>query len=180
MTAPRRPADLLPPRFATLAVALAGRSGSGKTALMEALVRELHARGLRVACIKRAAHGFEIDQEGKETWRLRGAGAAVMLVSSQSEVARIERVENEWTLEELLALAVDCDVVLVKGFRDAALRTIECLSPGELPRTSPGRLLAVISEAPVDVDARWLRPSDTAAVADLIIAQHRGSADTIR
>jgi molybdopterin-guanine dinucleotide biosynthesis protein B len=179
MTAPRHPADVLPPRFATLAVALAGRSGSGKTALMEALVRELHARGLRVACIKRAAHGFEIDQEGKETWRLRGAGAAVMLVSSQSEVARIERVESEWTLEELLALAVDCDVALVKGFRDADLSTIECLSPGELPRTAPGRLLAVISEAPVDAAAAWLRPCDTAAVADLIIAQQRSTADRV-
>ncbi|HEX5479773.1 MAG TPA: molybdopterin-guanine dinucleotide biosynthesis protein B [Dehalococcoidia bacterium] len=179
MTAPRHPADLLPPRFATLAVAIAGRSGSGKTALMEALVRELHARGLRVACVKRAAHGFEIDQEGKETWRLRGAGAAVMLISSESEVARIEHVESEWTLEELLALVVDCDVALVKGFRDAPLATIECLAPGELPRTAPGRLLAVISEAPVDAAVGWLRPSDTAAVADLISAQHRSIADSV-
>lgn len=63
------------------AVAFSAWSGSGKTTLIEQLVREFKQRGLRVAVIKHDAHGFDIDREGKDTWRFQMAGADLVAIS---------------------------------------------------------------------------------------------------
>ena len=66
-----------------------GRPGSGKTALIERLIPELVARGLRVATVKRTA-GFDIDMPGKDSWRHGAAGAAAYAVASPSRLAFVE------------------------------------------------------------------------------------------
>ena len=91
MTAPRTPV-----------VSVVGRSGSGKTTLIEKLVPALKARGLRVGTIKHDAHRFEIDREGKDSWRHRQAGAEAVLISSREKIALVRDVEGEWTLSELV------------------------------------------------------------------------------
>lgn len=58
-------------------------SGTGKTTLLEAMLPKLVEQGLRVAVIKHAHHNFDIDQEGKDSYRLRKAGASQMLISSR-------------------------------------------------------------------------------------------------
>jgi molybdopterin-guanine dinucleotide biosynthesis protein B len=50
-------------------VSIVGKSDSGKTTLLEKLVAELRSRGLRIATVKHDAHSFEIDHEGKDSWR---------------------------------------------------------------------------------------------------------------
>ena len=58
-------------------------SGTGKTTLLVQLIPLLKDKGLRVALIKHSHHNFEIDKPGKDSYRLREAGATpVMLVSS--------------------------------------------------------------------------------------------------
>ena len=55
-------------------ISIVGASNSGKTTFLEKLIPELASRGYRVGAVKHDAHGFEMDREGKDTWRLRGAG----------------------------------------------------------------------------------------------------------
>ena len=71
-------------------VSFVGRSGTGKTTLIERLIPELSARGLRVAVIKHDAHRFDIDKEGKDSWRFTKAGAVVSSIVSDEKSAMVE------------------------------------------------------------------------------------------
>ena len=57
------------------AIAIAAYSGTGKTTLIERLLPALRSRGLRVAVVKHDGHRFDIDREGKDSWRFTQAGA---------------------------------------------------------------------------------------------------------
>ena len=50
-------------------VSIVGKSDSGKTTLIEKLLPELTRRGYRIATVKHDVHGFEVDREGKDSWR---------------------------------------------------------------------------------------------------------------
>ncbi|MEF1219649.1 molybdopterin-guanine dinucleotide biosynthesis protein B, partial [Photobacterium damselae] len=78
-------------------------SGTGKTTLLEAMLPKLVEQGLRVAVIKHAHHNFDIDQEGKDSYRLRKAGASQMLISSRFRRALVtETPEVEAELPHLI------------------------------------------------------------------------------
>lgn len=98
-----------------------GSSGSGKTTIIAAVVRQLAARGVTTAVIKHAHHEVDLDVSGKDSYTFSEAGARCALVASSGKVARFERTEGGPSLEELAARApADIDVVLAEGFHDAA------------------------------------------------------------
>lgn len=104
------------------AVGFAAYSGTGKTTLIEKLVRSLKARGLRVAVVKHDAHRFEIDKEGKDSWRFTQAGADMMLISSAEKTAIVE--QRQRSFEENLAMIHDVDVILVEGYKQERIPKI--------------------------------------------------------
>ena len=67
-----------------------GRSNTGKTTLIEKLIPLLKSRGIRVATIKHHNHDFEIDQEGKDTYRHKKAGAHLSMIVSPKKLALVE------------------------------------------------------------------------------------------
>jgi molybdopterin-guanine dinucleotide biosynthesis adapter protein len=105
----------------------AGYSGSGKTTLIEKVIPELIASGIKVSLIKHAHHSFDIDKEGKDSYRHREAGAhEVLIASSQRWVLMHElRQEQEPTLEDLLQQFSACDLVLVEGYKFSSVPKIE-------------------------------------------------------
>jgi molybdopterin-guanine dinucleotide biosynthesis protein MobB len=106
-------------------VSVVGKSDSGKTTLMERLIRALSERGYRVGSVKHHVHDFDIDVPGKDSWRHARAGAAVTLVSSPSKLGMVRRMDHEATLDELLTLADDVDILLTEGYRRAGDVRIE-------------------------------------------------------
>ena len=106
---------------------LAGYAGCGKTTLLEKIIPLLTAHGLRIAVIKHAHHDFEIDQPGKDSDRQRRAGASQVLISSAQRWALIHELghETEPTLTELCARLSPCDLVLVEGYKHAAIPKLE-------------------------------------------------------
>ena len=100
-----------------------GYSGSGKTTLVEQLVAGLKAHGQRVSVVKHAHHAFDIDQEGKDSWRHRQAGAFEVVIASDRRLAKIREFETraDPTVHDLIAELSACDWVLVEGFKRAAL-----------------------------------------------------------
>lgn len=104
-----------------------GWKNSGKTTLVEALLKELTAQGLRVSTIKHAHHAFDIDHSGKDSHRHRMAGAHEVLVASGQRWALMHelREEPEPLLEELVAKLAPCDLVLVEGFKRGSHPKIE-------------------------------------------------------
>ena len=105
----------------------AGWSGSGKTTLIERLVPRLTARGLTVSLVKHAHHSFDIDQPGKDSWRHRQAGCTEVLVTSATRWALVHELRGrpELTLDEAIARLSPCDILLVEGFKTAAMPKLE-------------------------------------------------------
>ncbi len=132
----------------------AGWSGAGKTTLVEQLIAGLTARGLRVALIKHAHHGFDVDQPGKDSWRHRQAGAAQVLVVSDARWALMHELRGAPapTLDEQLALLSPCDLVLVEGYKAAPIPKIEVHRPAlgkPLLYPQDPHIVAVAADAPV-------------------------------
>ncbi|SFU31323.1 molybdopterin-guanine dinucleotide biosynthesis protein B [Halomonas korlensis] len=135
---------------------IAAWSGTGKTTLLEQLLPRLRERGLRVAVIKHAHHGFDIDQPGKDSYRLREAGAAPMVVASRTRVALMMDTPgfDEANLVELIAMVrqQSPDLVLVEGFKAWPLPKLELhrASLGKPLRAGEDRWIkAVASDQPL-------------------------------
>jgi len=110
---------------------IAGYSGSGKTTLLELLIPCFTRRGLKVAVIKHAHHGFDIDRPGKDSYRHREAGASEVLLTCNARWALMHEVrdEAEPTLAELLGHLSPCDLVLVEGFKQEPIPKVEVYRP---------------------------------------------------
>ena len=108
-------------------VGFCGFSGSGKTTLVEQLITRLRLAGERVSVIKHAHHAFDIDHEGKDSWRHRQAGAYEVVVASDQRLAKIREYDTarEPVLDELIAELAPCDWALVEGFKTAPLPKLE-------------------------------------------------------
>ena len=102
--------------------AFAAYSGTGKTTVIEKIVRELKAKGLRLAVIKHDGHRFEIDHEGKDSWRFAHAGADITMISSVEKTAYIE--QRELSLQQLIDMVHDVDLILVEGYKNENLPQI--------------------------------------------------------
>lgn len=104
-------------------------SGTGKTTLLKKLIPELKNRGLRIAVVKHAHHNFDVDKPGKDSYELRKAGAAPMLISSSRRTVIMidNEVETEPDLQQLLGHipASSVDMVLVEGFKQWPFAKIE-------------------------------------------------------
>jgi molybdopterin-guanine dinucleotide biosynthesis adapter protein len=108
-------------------IGFCGYSGSGKTTLIEQLIGWLRLADQRVSVVKHAHHAFDIDHEGKDSWRHRQAGAFEVVIASNRRLAKIREyaVPEEPTVDQLVAELVECDWVLVEGFKHAPLPKIE-------------------------------------------------------
>lgn len=152
-------------------VSFVGNSGVGKTTFLERLVPEFKRRGYRVASIKHDVHKFEIDYEGKDSWRLTQAGSDVVVLSSPDKLALIERPQHEYDLQDLVAMVADrVDVVLTEGYRGAAAMKIE-VSRAAHSHQITGRLddlLAIVTDEPFDYPVPQFGLDDACAIADLI------------
>jgi molybdopterin-guanine dinucleotide biosynthesis protein B len=134
----------------------AGWSGSGKTTLIEAIIPRLTAAGLRVSLVKHAHHEFDIDTPGKDSWRHRHAGCTEVLVTSSVRWALMHELRGgaELTLSEAVARLGPCDLVLVEGYKRAALPKLEIWRPSlEKPALHPDdpNIVAVATDAPAAV-----------------------------
>lgn len=155
-------------------VSVVGNSGVGKTTLLERVVRALKARGHRVATIKHDAHDFQMDEPGKDTWRLGQAGSDIVLIAARHKLAMLENVAAERSLEQLVPMVAErCDIVLTEGYRSAHRRKIEVsrktkgaelISPLE-------ELMAVVSDQAIDAAVPRFGLDDGEAVADLLEAE---------
>ena len=155
-------------------VSVVGRSDSGKTTFLEKLIPALKARGLRLAVVKHDSHGFEMDRPGKDTWRLREAGADAVMISSPNQLALIRRgLEREATLDELAEMVEGhVDLVLTEGYKSGNKPKIEVsrevIMGGELLCTRE-ELLAVVADGPRPIEVPQFGLEDADQVADLLV-----------
>lgn len=156
-------------------VGFCGYSGAGKTTLVEQLTQRLAQTGHRVSVVKHAHHDFDIDHEGKDSWRHRKAGAFEVVIASNRRLAKVREYEvaAEPTVHELIAELTDCDWVLVEGFKHAALPKIEiwraALAKPALYPADPF-VVAVCTDAPGQLPVPTALPVLALGDADAVAA----------
>ena len=94
------------------------KSNVGKTTVLCNIIMELKTRGYRVGTIKHDVHGFDIDQPGKDTWLHGQAGADIVSISSAKKMAIIEKVESEYTLDEMISKIENVDIIITEGYKN--------------------------------------------------------------
>lgn len=153
-------------------ISIVGKSDSGKTTLIEKLVPELTRRGYRIATIKHDIHGFEVDREGKDSWRHKQAGAHTVVISSPQKVALIRDVEKDLTLAELREkLIQDVDLILSEGYKKDVQPKIEVFRKEkhrELLCTEEDNLIAIVSDKKFEIGVPCFFLNDIKGLADFI------------
>jgi len=147
-------------------ICIVGQSGSGKTTLIEGLLTGLNKRGYRVGTIKHHSHDdFEIDHEGKDTWRHARAGAETVSISSPTMFAIIKKVNKELTLDEIAGFMEDRDVILADGYTSSEKpRIVINTEPGDFAHFGRGKEIVATIDSPFN-EEQLLR------IIDLVVAR---------
>src|SRR4030043_7836 len=153
-------------------LSIVGKSDSGKTTLIEKLVPELTRRGCRIATVKHDGHGFEVDREGKDSWRHKQAGAHTVVISSPKKVALIRDVEKDLTLEEIREkLIQDVDLIVSEGYKKDVQPKIEIFRKEkhkELLCTQEDHLVAIVSNQKFNVGVPCFDLEDMEGLSDFV------------
>jgi molybdopterin-guanine dinucleotide biosynthesis adapter protein len=158
-------------------IGVAGFKNSGKTTLVEKLVRDLTAQGYRISTVKHAHHSFDIDHEGRDSFRHRKAGASQVAVISKERTAIIHelRGEDAPSLQQVLSHLQPCDLVIVEGYkRDShdkiEVRNIELNHP-KLAGSDPTVVALAANGVVDDMSVPSYHRDDLTGLAEFII-QH--------
>lgn len=152
---------------------VAGCSNTGKTVLIEGLIKELKKRGKSVATIKHDVHGFDIDKEGKDTWRHRKAGAEAVIISSKRRMALIREVHEEIPLEKLIKQVEDFDFIIIEGYKNSSYKKIEVYRSGVSKKiiTPKENLIGVASDINLSLEGiKVVNLNNYEEIADLVMS----------
>lgn len=158
------PSSLKNARIPVLGI-VASHSNSGKTTLLEKLIPLLTAQQLHVGVIKHVHHKFDMDSEGKDSYRFRAAGSSQVMVASEHRWALLAEndVDGQYPNLDELIVHMDqsrLDLLLVEGLRDYAFPKIEVTlaSSGEglLCHHDPFVIALASKQPPQNLPVSWL------------------------
>lgn len=156
---------------------VAASSNSGKTTLIEKVIAILKARGLRVAVVKHASAGFDLDKPAKDSWRFQQAGADTVILVGPGKMAMMKNIEQQPSPEDIEQLAGDADIVIYEGFKKDAKNKIEVFRgsvSGDHPlsMTDPS-YRALVSDSPCSVSIPQFDINDAEGVAAFILDSNK-------
>ncbi|MBU3073629.1 molybdopterin-guanine dinucleotide biosynthesis protein B [Clostridium estertheticum] len=151
------------------------KSNTGKTTLIEKLIKALKLRNYSVGVLKHDAHKFDIDKEGKDSFKFSAAGADNVIISSCEKLAMIHKVEKEVPIDEILLLFKEIDIVLIEGYKDNNFPKIEVHrkdGDSNLLCTNPkfefSKIIAIATDEDVNVNIPILNLNDVNSICDFI------------
>jgi molybdopterin-guanine dinucleotide biosynthesis adapter protein len=150
-------------------ICVVGHSNSGKTTLVEKMLRELKSRGYRVASAKHA-QDIELDRPGTDSWRHLESGSAAMVLATHDRVVMMKPVTAAPSLDEVVRLlGEEYDIIIAEGFKTESAPKIEVQrnQTGPLLTELKG-LFAVVSDEKLQTKARQFGWSDVKGLCDLI------------
>ncbi len=151
------------------AIAIVGRHNSGKTTVIESVIRLLVDQGYDVASVKHQHHkSFEIDYPGKDSYRLREAGASEVVITSEERLARIQKLDHELECDEVVASMPGHDIIIVEGYRHSGLPTIEIMRQDNFADASIAE--ALLEGQPFDDNL--MSHNAVAVITDMPTARH--------
>lgn len=163
---------------------ITGYSGSGKTTLLEKLVPQLSACGLKVAVIKHSHHNAQVDKAGKDSWRMKEAGASQVIMACEQRWALMTETPNKPVSLQYLSTQFDSlltDLILVEGFKQEPIAKI-LLHRKEMTKPLPDldeNVVAVATDYELSTDKVRLNLNEISQLVDFIMQwyqQHAQSA----
>jgi len=150
---------------------VAGRSGSGKTTVLERLIPELKNKGLKIGTIKHHHGGFEMDIPGKDSWRHKLAGAEKTIVSSPNRIGIVMDADHDHSPDELAQFLSGMDIILAEGYKTENLPKVEIFRKDihERPLCLQDKnLIAMITDAELDLTVPRFGLDNIKELADFI------------
>ncbi len=153
-------------------VSIVGKSKSGKTSLLEKLIPELKGRGYSVGVIKHDIHDYEIDIPGKDSYKIKKAGAETVIISSPKKISMVKDVSNDEIDLGLLAFKYleNVDLILTEGYKKQAFPKIEVIRSevSKEPICSPKEVMAFICDFHMKSSRPVFETEDIKKVTDFI------------
>jgi len=151
-------------------VSIVGKSESGKTTLIEQLIKELKSRGYRVGTIKHAPQGMTLDETNKDSWRHIEAGSEATAISSPDRLVLIRPIIPDTGLGKIACfLGEDYDIIITEGFKQDNAPKIEVhRKEVGLPLNAVKKLIAIVTDEPLETKARQFALQDIKGLADFL------------
>lgn len=151
-------------------VSFVGYSNSGKTTFLVKVIKELKRRGYRVGVIKHDGHEFEIDHEGTDTWNHRRAGADVVCIAANHQIAIMQTPAQPQTLDDIISLIDNVDFILTEGFKQESKPQIEVNREGNRCLGKKPNTIALVADHICYEGVPHFDLDDAVGVADLLEA----------
>jgi molybdopterin-guanine dinucleotide biosynthesis protein B len=151
-------------------ISMVGKSGVGKTTALERVIREIKRRGYKVGTIKHDTHGFDVDRPGKDSWRHAQAGSDAVVISGPNKMALIRRLDSEVSLDQIVSLLGDLDLIITEGYKKGDKPKIEVTRQerGTQLLCQPEELIGIMADYPVDMPVPQFALEDAAGIVDLL------------
>ncbi|MCQ4925664.1 molybdopterin-guanine dinucleotide biosynthesis protein B [Tissierella carlieri] len=131
---------------------IGSKSNTGKTTILCKIIKELKNRGYRVATIKHHMGDFEIDHPEKDTWKHSQAGSDIVVISSPVKIAKIEKVQEEYRLDDIISKIQNVDIIITEGYKKENKPKLEVIrkkiSPNLISKES--ELFGIVTDFPLE------------------------------
>ena len=161
-------------------VSIVGTSGSGKTTLLVKLIPEFIRRGLKVGTVKHHHHQFDLDRQGKDSYRHKQAGASISILSSPSHIGMVMDVDHDHNPDELKKLFSDVDIIFAEGYKNFDAPKLEVFRSeigGQPFLMDDKNLVALVSDTPLDLDFPQFSADDVVRLTDFLIERFQLNKD---
>ena len=154
-------------------ISVVGQSGSGKTTFLEALVRELSRRKYRIGTLKHTSHSFDMDSEGKDSYRLKQSGSIIGGVFTDDSIGMVRDFKEKQDLDRIIAdVFNDMDLVLIEGYKLGKYPKIVILKEKDLEHETGeynrDEIIAVVGEAEPDTGFNYYGKYEVKKIAELL------------
>ena len=154
---------------------IVGLKNSGKTFIIQKLIKHFVKNKFKVASIKHAHHNFDIDKPNTDSFLHRKAGSLEVVISSSNRLAKIIELNNskEKKLDELIKDLNPTDIVVVEGYKKELHSKIEIIkdfsNPSNYLFPSLKNVVGLISEKKINTDIRQFKKHDIELIANYIL-----------
>jgi molybdopterin-guanine dinucleotide biosynthesis protein B len=155
-------------------ISIVGHSNSGKTTLLEKVVRELKSRGYKIATAKHTPQEVSLDEPGKDSWRHLEAGSSATAVGSRDRIMLMKPItpDDDPVSQIIGMMGEDYDILIIEGFKQSEFPKIEVHRRETGPLLKDiGNIVAVAAKEPVETDVRQFLLDDPLPLADFIEAE---------